>query len=72
MLIEMVGYAALHSAGDDRWRCVLCEDMDKFTQEELYNHFTSRHDLDKNDLKLEKGDDIFLYPKNDAKKEVTN
>ena len=72
--IEIVGYTALHAAGDHRWRCscILCYEMGEFSQEKLYEHLNGRHGLDRKDLKLEKGDYIFLCPKkNELEKNAT-
>jgi hypothetical protein len=70
MMIEMVGYTALHTAGEERWRCILCPGMEQFSEKDLRNHLISNHGITDEDLKSEHGGEMFLYPSKDA--ETTN
>ena len=69
MIIEMVGYTAIHSSEVDKWRCILCEGLVKYSQEDLQKHLIDFHSINKDDLRLEK--DAFLqYPS--VEKETAN
>ena len=58
--IEMMAYSALHCADVNSWRCMLCDNLGKFTEENIFEHLEKEHSLDKNLLKKEKGE-IYLY-----------
>ena len=62
MMIEMVGYTALHASGEERWRCLLCSGMKEFSEKDLHSHLISCHEIPEEDLKLEKGEEMFRYP----------
>lgn len=61
MLIEMVGYAAIHASGEDAWRCLLCDGTTKFDKDNLCSHLSDFHKINSSDLRLEK-DAFFKYP----------
>ncbi len=65
-IIEMVAYSTVRFGGPP-WRCVICPDQDNYTEEEIYKHLVELHNLEKADLKLERGEEIFKYPSKEMK-----
>jgi hypothetical protein len=62
MIIEMVAYTALHYAKKDNWRCVLCEELGKYTEEEILNHISEKHGIASERLRKEQGGELYAYP----------
>jgi len=62
MLIEMAAYQALHNTDSDNWRCMKCEKLGKFSEENICRHLIEVHGIVEESIKKEHGNEIFLYP----------
>ena len=62
MVIEMCAYLTGHLTDEQPWRCVVCEDLTRHSEDQIMPHLMEAHGLDKTRLKTERGDAVFLYP----------
>ena len=58
----MAAYKALHNVEKNNWRCMFCESLTKHSEEEIFDHLVTIHGTNKDRLKKEQGNEIFLYP----------
>jgi hypothetical protein len=68
VVTEMCAYPVSHLTDELTWRCVVCEDLTKHSEEGIIPHLVSDHGLKRELLKNERADGIFLYPEKAAKK----
>jgi hypothetical protein len=60
MILEMVAFKALHTVGNDIWRCMICPDQKKYTRKQIHTHLVDFHQLDDGRLSFDKaGGEIF-------------
>lgn len=58
----MLAYPALHYAGVDNYRCMMCEHLGKFSEEDILSHLAEKHSVIGERIKKEHGGEFFLYP----------
>lgn len=58
----MVAHKAIHADGEAPWRCRLCEEMGKHTEEGIVSHLKSRHRIAPKDLLHDKSDGSIFAP----------
>ena len=57
-----MAYVAAHISDDHPWRCVVCDKLSKHSTETVIDHLETAHGLDKDRLKMERMESVYLYP----------
>lgn len=66
IIIEMLAYPAIHYAGDDNYRCMKCEKLERFSEIDIVSHLSEKHNIVSERIKKEHSGEIFLYPEKEV------